>query len=189
MILEKNSSARLRLYNISKSNSIVLFSLFNNSSTVTRTSAFWLRAQVRGNLAQKSEISTNSIGNCYESCMLRPQTGRQRSLPSAKCSSLNNECSFPVLCQKDMLCRRAFCYDQRLLSQSAILPIGGYSFPSFSMTGVQVHRSDTSMGSMTMGTWLPQPHQVDFSADDVSEGASPFTHSVPLPASQDTTTR
>jgi hypothetical protein len=41
--------------------------------------------------------------------------------------------------------------------------MGGYSLPSLSILGSQVHLCSGEMASMTMGTWLPQPHQVDFS--------------------------
>jgi hypothetical protein len=35
--------------------------------------------------------------------------------------------------------------------------MGGYSLPDLSTFGVQVHQSDSLIGSMTEGTWLPQP--------------------------------
>jgi hypothetical protein len=44
------------------------------------------------------------------------------------------------------------------------LPIGGYSVPSFSTLGVQVHHSASGIAFMTPGTCEPQPHQVAFSA-------------------------
>lgn len=55
-------------------------------------------------------------------------------------------------------------------SQSAFAAIGGYSVPSFATLGSQVHHCSFAMGSMTLGTWLPQPHQEDLSAIDVSSG-------------------
>lgn len=37
--------------------------------------------------------------------------------------------------------------------------------PSRSTRGSQVHQADLSTESMTEGTWLPQPHQVDLPGD------------------------
>ncbi|TKA63442.1 hypothetical protein B0A49_06397 [Cryomyces minteri] len=49
-------------------------------------------------------------------------------------------------------------------------PFGGYFLPSFSILGSHVHLSSSGIGSMTMGTWLPHPHQVDFSLGKSADG-------------------
>ncbi len=49
------------------------------------------------------------------------------------------------------------------MSQEGDLAMGGYCLPSRSTLGSQAQRSSSGMVSMTMGTWEPQPHQVDFS--------------------------
>ncbi|ATY61618.1 Kelch repeat [Cordyceps militaris] len=49
-------------------------------------------------------------------------------------------------------------------SQNGWLAMGGYCLPPRSTRGSQAQRSSSGMASMTMGTWAPQPHQVDFSA-------------------------
>lgn len=38
--------------------------------------------------------------------------------------------------------------------------MGGYSFPSFTTLGSQVHLSPAGIASMTPGTWRPQPNQL-----------------------------
>lgn len=43
---------------------------------------------------------------------------------------------------------------------SHLAALGGYFLPSDSTWGSQSHRSDSGMASMTLGIWLPQPHQV-----------------------------
>ncbi|OAQ98879.1 hypothetical protein LLEC1_05937 [Akanthomyces lecanii] len=48
-------------------------------------------------------------------------------------------------------------------SHKGDLAMGGYCLPSRSTRGSHPQRSASGMASMTMGTWEPQPHQVDFS--------------------------
>ena len=49
-------------------------------------------------------------------------------------------------------------------SQSAFDAMGGYSWPSLSTRGSQVHHSLLAIGVMTVAMWDPQPHQEALSA-------------------------
>jgi len=51
-------------------------------------------------------------------------------------------------------------------TQSAASPFGGYFCPFFSTFGSQEHRDSSGTVSMTIGTWLPQPHHVFFAESD-----------------------
>lgn len=53
------------------------------------------------------------------------------------------------------------------MSQAGCLAMGGYDLPSRSTLGSQAQRSPSGTLSMTMATWEPQPHQVDFSVFQV----------------------
>lgn len=52
-------------------------------------------------------------------------------------------------------------------SQSALAPIGGNFSPSFSTRGSHVHHCSRGVAVITDGMWLPQPHQVCFSIEQV----------------------
>jgi hypothetical protein len=50
-------------------------------------------------------------------------------------------------------------------SQSAFGALGGYTFPSTSTFGSQVHLSSSGIESITIGICWPQPHHDDFSRE------------------------